>query len=79
MSKRKSKFYQAEAVENNVVSINTYYNNTKKRQVHLLPKTLNQETYINLLTDPAKIIVLLADVVVSTCVRVYCGFGNGEG
>ena len=57
MSKRKSKFYQAEAVENNVVSINTYYNNTKKRQVHLLPKTLNQETYINLLTDPAKIIV----------------------
>ena len=57
MSKRKSKFYQAEAVENNVVSINTYYNNSKKRQVHLLPKTLNQETYINLLTDPAKIIV----------------------
>jgi phosphate starvation-inducible PhoH-like protein len=57
LSKRKSKFYQAEAVENNVVSINTYYNNSKTRQVHLLPKTLNQETYINLLTDPAKIIV----------------------
>jgi phosphate starvation-inducible PhoH-like protein len=57
LSKRKSKFYQAEAVENNVVSINTYYTNSKKRQVHLLPKTLNQETYINLLTDPAKIIV----------------------
>lgn len=56
MSKRKSKFYQAEAVENNVVSLNTYYN-SKKRQVHLLPKTLNQEAYINLLTDPAKIIV----------------------
>jgi len=57
LSKRKNKFYQAEAVENNVVSINTYYTNSKKRQVHLLPKTLNQETYINLLTDPAKIIV----------------------
>ena len=56
MSKRNRKFYQPEAVENNVVSLNTYYNN-KKRQVHLLPKTLNQETYINLLTDPSKIIV----------------------
>jgi phosphate starvation-inducible PhoH-like protein len=59
LSKRRSKFYQAEAVENNVVSINTYYNNNKKRQVHLLPKTLNQETYINLLTDPSKIIVFV--------------------
>lgn len=56
MSKRSRKFYQAEAVENNVVSINTYYN-TKKRQVQLLPKTLNQETYVNLLTDPSKIII----------------------
>ena len=56
MSKRSRKFYQNEAVENNVVSINTYYN-TKKRQVHLLPKTLNQETYVNLLTDPSKIII----------------------
>lgn len=55
MSKRKQKFYQVEAVENNIVSLNTFYN--KKRQVHLLPKTLNQETYINLLTDPAKVIV----------------------
>lgn len=57
MSKRKSRAYQAEAVENNVLSLKTYYNNNKKRQVHLLPKTLNQETYINLLTDPSKIIV----------------------
>lgn len=56
MSKRNRKFYQPEAVENNVVSLNTYYSN-RKRQVHLLPKTLNQETYINLLTDPSKIIV----------------------
>ena len=55
MSKRNRKAFLAEAVENNVVSLNTYYN--KKRQVHLLPKTLNQETYINLLTDPGKIIV----------------------
>ncbi len=55
MSKRKNKLYQAEVIETNVVSINTYYN--KKRQVQLIPKTLNQEAYINLLTDPSKIIV----------------------
>ncbi len=42
-------------IETNVVSFNTYYN--KKRQVQLIPKTLNQEAYINLLTDPSKIIV----------------------
>ena len=57
MSKRNRKAYLAEAVEGNtVVSLNTYYGK-QKRQVHLLPKTLNQEAYINLLTDPAKIIV----------------------
>jgi phosphate starvation-inducible PhoH-like protein len=55
LSKRKNKFYQAEQIETNVVSLNTYYN--KKRQVHLIPKTLNQETYINLLTDPSKFII----------------------
>jgi len=55
LSKRKNRFIQTQAVDSNVISINTYYN--KKRQVHLLPKTLNQEAYINLLTDPAKIIV----------------------
>jgi phosphate starvation-inducible PhoH-like protein len=56
LSRRKIKEFQAQAIENNVVSLNTFYNN-KKRQVHLLPKTLNQETYVNLLTDPSKIIV----------------------
>ncbi len=54
MSKRKSRF-QSQAVETNVISLNQYY--LKKRQVILLPKTLNQETYINLLTDPEKLIV----------------------
>jgi phosphate starvation-inducible PhoH-like protein len=54
LSKRKSRF-QAQAVETNVISLNHYY--TKKRQIALLPKTLNQETYINLLTDPSKLIV----------------------
>ena len=58
LSKRKSRLlYQPEQkVENNIVSINTYYN-TKKRAVQLLPKTLNQETYINLLTDTNKLII----------------------
>jgi phosphate starvation-inducible PhoH-like protein len=58
LSKRNRKAYLAEAVERDstVVSLNTYYGN-KKRQVHLLPKTLNQEAYVNLLTDPAKLII----------------------
>jgi phosphate starvation-inducible PhoH-like protein len=55
LSKRNRREFQAQAIENNVVSLSSYY--TKKRQVHLLPKTLNQESYINLLTDPSKLIV----------------------
>jgi phosphate starvation-inducible PhoH-like protein len=55
LSKRNRREFQAQAIENNVVSLSSYY--TKKRQVHLLPKTLNQETYINLLTDSSKLIV----------------------
>lgn len=55
MAKRNRREFQAQAIENNVVSLSSYY--TKKRQVNLLPKTLNQESYINLLTDPTKLIV----------------------
>ena len=55
MSKRNRREFQAQAIENNVVSLTSYCK--KKRQVNLLPKTLNQETYINLLTDPSKLIV----------------------
>jgi len=55
LSKRNRREFQAQAIENNVVSLTSYYR--KKRQVSLLPKTLNQETYINLLTDPSKLIV----------------------
>lgn len=54
MSKRKARF-AAQAVDSNVISINSYY--SRKKQVHLLPKTLNQEIYINLLTDPEKLII----------------------
>lgn len=38
------------------INADTFYSK-RRRQVNLLPKTLNQETYINLLTDPSKIIV----------------------
>jgi phosphate starvation-inducible PhoH-like protein len=56
LPKRKQKYSHAHAApENNVISLNTFYN--KKRQIHLLPKSLNQETYINFLTDPAKLII----------------------
>jgi len=54
LAKRKARF-AAETVDSNVISINSYY--SRKRQVHLLPKTLNQESYINLLTDPEKLII----------------------
>lgn len=57
MSKKRNRDFQAQAVENNVVSLNTYY--TKKRQVYLLPKSLNQEHYINLLTDPSKLVIFV--------------------
>lgn len=53
MPKRKSKLYQVEG--NTVLEFPNHYK--KKRQVSLLPKTLNQETYINSLTDPDKHIV----------------------
>ena len=39
----------------NTISFNKYAQ--KPRQVHLLPKTLNQEAYINLLTNPDKLII----------------------
>ncbi len=55
MSKRNRREFQAQAIETNVVSLSSYYK--KKKQVNLLPKTLNQEAYINLLTDPSKLIV----------------------
>ncbi len=60
LSKRRSRETQAlsgrTGTDDKVVNIDTYYSK-RRRQVNLLPKTLNQETYINLLTDPSKIIV----------------------
>ena len=60
LSKRRSREAHAQSsrngTDNNIINIDTYYSK-RRRQVNLLPKTLNQETYINLLTDPSKIIV----------------------
>jgi phosphate starvation-inducible PhoH-like protein len=55
LSKRKNRALQPESIESNIISLHSYY--SKKRQPVLLPKSLNQEIYINLLTDPSKIIV----------------------
>lgn len=56
MTKRKNRA-QAQAVEvqENTISFNKYAQ--KRKPVQLLPKTLNQEEYINLLTDPDKLII----------------------
>ena len=56
MTKRKNRA-QAQAVEvqENTISFNKYAH--KRKAVQLLPKTLNQEEYINLLTDPDKLII----------------------
>lgn len=45
------------AVENNVTNFNTYVQQQKNRHVQLIPKSLNQEEYIELLTDDTKSIV----------------------
>ena len=55
MSKRKQKIYQNREIDTNVIALNTNFR--KKKQIHLIPKTINQETYVNLLTDPSKMIV----------------------
>lgn len=55
MTKRKNRA-QAQVVEvENTISFNKYAH--KRKPVQLLPKTLNQEEYINLLTDPDKLII----------------------
>ena len=46
---------QAFLVDNTVVNFNQYVQ--QRKAVHLIPKSLNQETYIELLTDSSKSIV----------------------
>jgi len=56
MSKRRTSSRHLAAVEtNNTLSFNQYVQ--QRKTVHLIPKSLNQETYIELLTDETKHIV----------------------
>jgi len=56
MSKRRTSSRHLTAVEtNNTLSFNQYVQ--QRKTVHLIPKSLNQETYIELLTDETKHIV----------------------
>ena len=58
-SKRRNRDYavQTEKAQDNTISFNSYNRNTYKKAVNLIPKSLKQEEYINLLTDPQKLIV----------------------
>lgn len=58
MSKRRNRAYaqaQLEVNDNNTISFNSY--RQYKKSVHLIPKSLKQEEYIDLLTDPDRTIV----------------------
>lgn len=61
MSKRQRKPEAFEVnssfTSNNTVRMDTYRKQPSQRAVTLLPKSLTQETYIDLLTDPSKLIV----------------------
>jgi phosphate starvation-inducible PhoH-like protein len=58
-SKRRNREYavNADKSQDNTISFNSYNRNTYKKVVNLIPKSLKQEEYINLLTDPQKLIV----------------------
>lgn len=62
LSKRRNRAANAQQVipqahfQDNTINIESYRPH-KQRQIHLTPKTLTQETYLDLLTDPAKTIV----------------------
>lgn len=53
MSKRRTR--QSAVKVDNTISFNNYVQ--QRKTVHLIPKSLNQETYIDLLTDESKLIV----------------------
>jgi phosphate starvation-inducible PhoH-like protein len=56
-TKRRNREYAAAPAQStdNTISFNSY--NRYKKSVNLIPKSLKQEEYINLLTDPNKLIV----------------------
>ena len=59
MSKQRRRAQTAQLVSvNNVSNFNDYVTRTKK--IHLVPKSLNQEKYIDLLNDSSKLIIFAA-------------------
>lgn len=61
LSRRKNNRAQAQQQQythpiDNTINIDSYRHH-KQKQIHLTPKTLTQETYIDLLTDPDKTII----------------------
>lgn len=60
MSKRRNRAAAQQVIHNphtdNTINIDSY-RPQRQRPIHLTPKTLSQETYLDLLTDPKKIIV----------------------
>lgn len=59
MSKRRNRAQAQQIIHqpiDNTINIDSYRPH-KQRPIHLTPKTLNQETYIDLLTDPQRTIV----------------------
>ena len=60
MSKRRNRASAQQVIHNphidNTINIDSY-RPQKQRPIHLTPKTLSQETYIDLLTDPQRTIV----------------------
>ena len=55
MSKRRRNSNAVEVFENNTLDFNHYQQ--KRKQVQLIPKSLNQEDYIDLLTNDSKNVV----------------------
>ena len=55
MSKRRSRQTAVKLDNSSVINFNNYV--AQRKSVQLIPKSLNQETYIDLLTDPNKLIV----------------------
>ena len=55
LSKRRTSNRQLASVDSNVTNFNQYVQ--QRKTVNLIPKSLNQETYIDLLTDESKHIV----------------------
>lgn len=58
LSRKRNRAQAQSAVAiDNTIDIDSYRKQSKARNIQLVPKTLSQETYIDLLTDPNKLIL----------------------